>query len=62
MIESNLFKPQHVTVSKFRTANDGRICARTIQRYIHRARIRSYVSVSKPYLTTKHIEAVLHGL
>ena len=32
MMDDNRFKPLHVTASKFRTANGGRICTRTIQR------------------------------
>ena len=60
MMDDNGFKPLHVIAQNFRTANGGRICTRTIQRYIHRAGMRSYSAVPKPYLTAKHIQARLH--
>ncbi len=60
MIDENKFKPLHVTASKFRTAKDERISTRTIRRYVHRAGIRNYNAVSKPYLTRNHINARLH--
>ncbi len=60
IIDENKFKPQHVTASKFHTAKGERISTRTTRRYIHRAGIRNYNAISKPYLTRNHINAQLH--
>ena len=60
MMDDNRFKPLHETASKFSPANGGRIFTLTIQRYIHRAGIRSYSAFSKPYTTKKSIEVRLH--
>ncbi len=60
MINENKLKPLHVTASKFRTTKGERISTRTIRRYVHRAGIRNYNAVFKPYLTRNHINARLH--
>ena len=60
MMENNRFKPLHVIASKFCTANGGRISTSIIQRYKHCSGIKSYITVSKPYMVREHIEERLH--
>ena len=53
-------QPLFVVAARFRTLDGTKLSERTIQRYLHKNGVRSYVAASKPYLTAKHIEARLN--
>ena len=47
--------PLFAIASQFRAANSERLSVRTLQRYLHRDGINSYVAAVKPFLTERHI-------
>ena len=59
-VKSNNRQPLFVVAASFRTLDGTRLSERTIQRYLHKNGVRSYVAASKPYLTAKHIEERLN--
>ena len=48
-----------VIAARFRILDGTKLSIRTIRRYLHRKDILSYIDASKPFLTTKHINARL---
>ena len=59
-VSTNRFKPLFVVSNEFRTNQGRKLSVRTIRRYLRRYGISSYVAVSKPFLSRKHINARLY--
>ena len=51
------FKPLRTIVSEFKNNTGIEICVNTARKYLHQSGLQNYVAVSKPYLSTKNIEA-----
>ncbi len=52
--------PLHAIAADFLASNGTKLSERTIQRYLHKNGIHSFVAAAKPYLSLKQIDARLN--